>query len=448
MTEVETSGHLKGNLNLFGRQSLAARFVTVLSSVMGVALVIALVVIDKESSVVTQKMDAHVKSIIQSSQGTDANSAQAAKVIQSIDATMGDLVTLVSVIMVTEAVAAVVLVYTLFILMIRRRLLELNARFKNISEGEGDLRQRVVVHGTNDGIDRLGRHFNKFLDKIHATMRQVAEDAEQLARASANVLEISHLSTANVTRQHSETDQVATAMNEMTATAAEVARNAASAAEAARHAEDEAQQGTKIVQNTIQAINSLSTEVSSANEVIKKLKADSEQIGKVLDVIRSIAEQTNLLALNAAIEAARAGEQGRGFAVVADEVRTLASRTQQSTAEIQKMIEILQSGAIDSVRVMEAGKIRAEEGAAQAAKAGAALERITRAVATINQMNTQIASAAHEQSAVSHEIDNNVNNISQAATTTADGAQKTVVESQELARLAKHLQDLIKQYKV
>jgi methyl-accepting chemotaxis protein len=237
-------------------------------------------------------------------------------------------------------------------------------------------------------------------------------------------------------------------MNEMTATAAEVARNAASAAEAAHHAEAEAQQGTKIVQNTIAAINSLSAEVGSANEVIKKLKADSEQIGKVLDVIRSIAEQTNLLALNAAIEAARAGEQGRGFAVVADEVRTLASRTQQSTAEIQKMIEILQSGAIDSVRVMEAGKLRAEEGAAQAAKAGDALARITRAVVTINQMNTQIASAAHEQSAVSHEIDNNVNNISQAATTPAEGAQRTVVESQELARLAKHLQELIKQYKV
>ncbi len=447
MADAKTNGRLTTDLGVMGRQSLGAKFVTVLSVVMGTVLVFALVLFNMQSKSVMQELHTQVKTLAQTSQNADDNSAQVAKVMQSIDATMHSLTTSVSVIMLAAAGGTVGLVYALFVVLIRKRLLDLGQRFQGIAEGEGDLRQRLDVRG-NDGIDRLGRHFNQFLDKIHATMRQVAEDAQHLANASSNVLEISHLSTANVTRQHSETDQVATAMNEMTATAAEVARNAASAAEAAHHAEAEAQQGTKIVQNTIAAINSLSTEVGNANEVIKKLKADSEQIGKVLDVIRSIAEQTNLLALNAAIEAARAGEQGRGFAVVADEVRTLASRTQQSTAEIQKMIEILQSGAIDSVRVMEAGKTRAEEGAAQAAKAGAALERITRAVATINQMNTQIASAAHEQSAVSHEIDNNVNNISQAATTTADGAQKTVAESQELARLAKHLQELIKQYKV
>ena len=447
MTDVEKNGRLNSNLNLMGRQSLAAKFVTVLSAVMGVVLMIALVLAYMQSSSITQRLDAQVKSVIQSSQSSGDASAQAAKVIESIDATMESLTITISLIMLAAAAGTVGLVYALFVILVRRRLVDLGERFKDIAEGEGDLRQRLEIGG-NDGIDRLGSHFNKFLDKIHTTMRLVAEDAERLALTSSHVLEISHLSTANVTRQHSETDQVATAMNEMTATAAEVARNAAQAAEAAHNAEAEAQQGTKIVQNTIRAINSLSAEVGSANEVIKKLKADSEQIGKVLDVIRSIAEQTNLLALNAAIEAARAGEQGRGFAVVADEVRTLASRTQQSTAEIQKMIEILQTGAIDSVRVMEAGKLRAEEGAEQAAKAGAALERITRAVVTINEMNTQIASAAHEQSAVSHEIDNNVNNISHAVTTTADGAQKTVVESQELARLAKHLQDLIKQYKV
>ncbi len=447
MTVVETNKRPLSDLTLMGRMSLAAKFITVLSTVMGIVLVMALVLVNMQSSAITQKLDAQVKSVIQSAQGASDASAQTAKVIESIDATMDSLTITVSVIMLLSAIGVVGLVYALFAFIVRKRLSDLGERFKDIAEGEGDLRQRVDVRG-NDGIDRLGRHFNKFLDKVHTTVRLVSEDAERLALASAHVLEISHLSTANVTRQHSETDQVATAMNEMTATAAEVARNAASAADAAQHAEAEAQQGTKIVQKTIEAINSLSAEVGNANEVIKKLKADSEQIGKVLDVIRSIAEQTNLLALNAAIEAARAGEQGRGFAVVADEVRTLASRTQQSTAEIQKMIEILQSGAIDSVRVMEAGKVRAEEGAAQAAQAGEALARITRAVATINQMNTQIASAAHEQSAVSHEIDNNVNNISQAATTTAEGAQKTVVESQELARLAKHLQELIKQYKV
>jgi methyl-accepting chemotaxis protein len=447
MTEVARNGRRQSDHSLMGRQSLAVKFVTVLSTVMGAVLLIALVLANVQSNAIRQGLDAEVMSVFQSSQSAGESSAQAARIIESIDTTMESLTTSISIIMLFAAAGTVGLVYALFVILVRRRLVDLGERFKNISEGEGDLRQRVDVRG-NDGIDRLGSYFNKFLDKIHTTVRLVAEDAERLALASSNVLEISHLSTANVTRQHSETDQVATAMNEMTATAGEVARSAALAAEAAHNAEAEAKQGTKIVQNTIVAINSLSVEVGNANEVIRKLKADSEQIGKVLDVIRSIADQTNLLALNAAIEAARAGEQGRGFAVVADEVRTLASRTQQSTAEIQKMIEILQNGAIDSVRVMEAGKTRAEEGAEQAAKAGAALERITRAVVTINQMNTQIASAAHEQSAVSHEIDSNINNISQAAMTTADGAQKTVVESQELARLATHLQELIRQYKV
>lgn len=448
MSDVETNSRAKHGLNLLSRQSLAVKFVTVLSLVMGVVLIFAVVLVNIQSRDITQKLDAQIKEFAQSAQGAGDTAVQAANLITSIDAIMYTLTRTLYLIMLAAAVGTVGLVYALFVVLVRKRLQELNARFKDISEGDGDLRQRVVVRDSNDSIDRLGRHFNKFIDKIHKTVREVAEDAERLALASSTMLDISNHSTANVTRQHSETDQVATAMNEMTATAAEVARNAASAAEAAHHAEAEAQQGTKVVQNTIAAINSLSVEVGSANEVIKKLKGDSEQIGKVLDVIRSIAEQTNLLALNAAIEAARAGEQGRGFAVVADEVRTLASRTQQSTAEIQKMIEILQSGAIDSVRVMEAGKIRAEEGAEQAAKAGVALERITRAVETINQMNTQIASAAHEQSAVSHEIDNNVNNISQATTTTAEGAQKTVAESKELARLAKHLQELITQYKV
>lgn len=448
MTDVDKNGHAAGSLSVMARQSLAAKFVAVLSLVMGAMLTVALVVVNVQSGAIIHKLDSQVMGVIKSSQNNGDVAAQAARVVESIDATMDNLTAIISAIMLGETIGTIGLVYALFVILVRKRLWELNARFKNISEGEGDLRQRIQIRGSNDGIDRLGRHFNKFLDKIHGTMRQVAEDADRLSLASSNMLEISNLSTANVTRQHSETDQVATAMNEMTATAAEVARSAASAAEAAHHAETEAQQGTKVVQNTISAINLLSIEVGNANEVIKKLKADSEQIGKVLDVIRSIADQTNLLALNAAIEAARAGEQGRGFAVVADEVRTLASRTQQSTAEIQKMIEILQSGANESVRVMESGKTRAEEGAEQAAKAGAALERITRAVATINQMNTQIASAAHEQSAVSHEIDNSINNISQAATTTAEGAKKTVVEGQELARLAKHLQELIGQYKV
>jgi methyl-accepting chemotaxis protein len=182
----------------------------------------------------------------------------------------------------------------------------------------------------------------------------------------------------------------------------EVARNATEAAKAASHSDEEAQNGQAVVDRTINAIDALASEVDRAANVIHRLEQDSDKIGTVLDVIKGIAEQTNLLALNAAIEAARAGEQGRGFAVVADEVRTLASRTQQSTAEIQQMIERLQAGAQEAVSVMEDSRSRASDSVSSAQSAGQSLESITRSVASITDMNTQIASAADEQSALSH----------------------------------------------
>ncbi len=228
----------------------------------------------------------------------------------------------------------------------------------------------------------------------------------------------------------------------------EVARNASSASQAAQEADGEAGNGKQVVSASIDAINALAGEVEKAAEVIDKLETDSENISKVLDVIKGIAEQTNLLALNAAIEAARAGEQGRGFAVVADEVRTLASRTQQSTEEIHEIIERLQADAESAVQVMNTGRGQAQSSVEQAAHAGESLERIAKAVTTISDMNAQIASAAEEQTAVAEEINRNIVGITQAGQESAQGAQQTATSSEELAKLAARLQGLVSQFRV
>ena len=259
---------------------------------------------------------------------------------------------------------------------------------------------------------------------------------------------ITEETSSGVESQKDETVQVASAITQMTATVQEVANNAESATSAAADADSEAKAGNQIVSSTVQAISELATEVESSASVIEKLKGDSENIGAVLDVIKGIAEQTNLLALNAAIEAARAGEQGRGFAVVADEVRTLAQRTQESTAEIENLINALQGGAEEAVTVMTRSRDRASHTVEQAKHAGESLSSITRAVGTILQLNTQIATAAEEQSSVSEEINRNVINIQDISEQTASGAEQTASASAELARLGEQLQNLVGQFKV
>ncbi|MCU7922437.1 MAG: methyl-accepting chemotaxis protein, partial [Candidatus Thiodiazotropha sp. (ex Dulcina madagascariensis)] len=270
----------------------------------------------------------------------------------------------------------------------------------------------------------------------------------QLASAAEETSVVTAQTTAGINQQHTETDQIATAINQMNATVHDVAQNAVHAAEATRNADASSEEGKKVVDKTIEAINQLATEVEQAAKVIHELEQETENIGSVLDVIKSIAEQTNLLALNAAIEAARAGEQGRGFAVVADEVRTLAGRTQQSTQEIEEMISRLQTGANKAVQVMETGKTKTLVGVEQAAAAGKALETINAAVESINNMNTQIASAAEEQSSVTEEINRNITNISQVAEQTSSGAAQTAQASDDLARLAEQLKGLVAQFKV
>lgn len=330
---------------------------------------------------------------------------------------------------------------------ITRPIAETTHAMNDIAKGEGDLTRRIEVKG-KDEIAELSIAFNHFVEKIHHTVSQVADSTSLLATAAEEMSAITHETQQMASRQHQETEQVATAMNEMAATVQEVAHNATDAADAANHANQSTEHGKLLVEKVISTISQLAGEISHAANAINELERNTTQIDSVLVVIRNIADQTNLLALNAAIEAARAGEQGRGFAVVADEVRTLASRTQASTTEIQQMIEALQQKAKSTVNVMKTSTATTQNCVSQVHEAGESLDAITAAVSTISQMNIQIASAANEQCAVSAEINKNINNINDIATNATDSTLQTARAGDELAQLAVRLTALLAHFKI
>jgi len=320
-------------------------------------------------------------------------------------------------------------------------------RLDDIAGGGGDLTRQLEASGRNE-LGDLAAAFNRFGEKIRALIREVAAGSDQVAAAANELSATSEETNEQVRRQKAETDQVATAMNEMTATVQEVARNAADAAAAAQTSDQDAAAGRDVVQKTVATINNLSSQVDSAADVVGRLSQDAEEISKVLDVIGGIADQTNLLALNAAIEAARAGEQGRGFAVVADEVRTLASRTQDSTHEIQQMIERVQGGTREAVQAMEDGRGRVHESVEQVNLAGESLNAIKQSISHISDMNTQIASAAEEQSTVAEEINRNIVNITGVLEETSSGSDQIRHAAEELSKLASEQQLRVGHFKV
>ncbi|WP_278387747.1 methyl-accepting chemotaxis protein [Pseudomonas oryzihabitans] len=311
---------------------------------------------------------------------------------------------------------------------------------------QGDLTQSIQS-SRRDEAGQLLQALGGMQRSLKDTVQQMAGASSQLAAAAEELHAVTEETSRGQVRQHDELQQAATAVNQMTAAVEEVARNATSTSTASQDTSREAQQGREQVQQAAQAMAVMTGEITDSTQKVQTLEGQVREIGKLLEVIRGIAEQTNLLALNAAIEAARAGEQGRGFAVVADEVRALAHRTQGSTGEIERMMSAVRSSAEEAVSAMHKSQSLADSTQARANQAGEALDRIAAGVAQIEERNLVIASAAEEQAQVAREVDRNLVNIQDLSTQTATGAQQTAASSQELSRLATSFQGLVAQFR-
>ncbi|MES9980054.1 MAG: methyl-accepting chemotaxis protein, partial [Candidatus Thiodiazotropha sp. 6PLUC5] len=325
-------------------------------------------------------------------------------------------------------------------------------RLKETSHGlkviaSGDLTQTIVVSG-RDEISNMQKSLQGMLGRLKMMISNIQSTTIQLSTAAEEVSVVTTQTSANIQQQQSETDQIATAMNEMASTVQDVAMNVSNTSNATREANVETESSREIVGDAVKGIQQLADQLESGAEVITQVEKDSEVINTVLEVIKGIAEQTNLLALNAAIEAARAGEQGRGFAVVADEVRTLAGRTQESTTEINQIIEKLQSGSKNAVQSMNLSRENAKAVVDKATMAGNSLTTIAKSASNIDQMSSQIATAAEEQSAVAEEMNRSIVRINDMTTQNATAAKQTELAGRELAQMATKLQGVVDEFKL
>ena len=366
---------------------------------------------------------------------------------QSTDVSQTTFNSAVTMVIVTLAISLAITI--VLALLLTRSIVRPLGEALNVADviASGDLTQRIQVSGRDEPA-RLMSALQTMQKNLHGAIQSIADSSNQLASASEELHAVTEDSTRGLHQQNNEIEQAATAVNQMTAAVEEVARNAVSTSQASRESNNTALRGREQVRETVESISQLTRDVTDTSGEVEKLAEQIHEISKVLDVIRSIADQTNLLALNAAIEAARAGEAGRGFAVVADEVRALAHRTQQSTQEIEGMIGGIQSGTEKTVTAMQNSNQRARSTLEVAKAAGQALEQITEAIAMINERNQVIASASEEQAQVAREVDRNLVNIRDLSMQTSAGANQTSSSSQELSRLAVDLNALVTRFKI
>ncbi|TBU96344.1 methyl-accepting chemotaxis protein [Phytopseudomonas dryadis] len=345
------------------------------------------------------------------------------------------------------AVALIIALLGLLIRVLMQPLNTMGKAMEDIAQGEGDLTKRLTIH-SNDEFGALARSFNHFVERIHGSIREVSSATAQVNEVARLVLNASNSSMSNSDEQSSRTNSVAAAINELGAAAQEIARNAADASSQASDARHQAEDGGRVVQQAIQSMSELSGKVSDACAKIEMLNGKTADIGQILEVIKSISQQTNLLALNAAIEAARAGEAGRGFAVVADEVRNLAHRTQESAQEIEKMIEELQVGSRESVTSMTESQRYSEQSVAVANQAGERLGSVTTRIGEIDGMNQSVATATEEQTSVIEALNMDITEINTLNQEGVENLQATLHACADLERQAARLKQLVDSFRI